>query len=465
MVDEPKPRELPRPAARPLRSSLKQTSILRATGDAKSHIAEADTPPSGPQAVAQSSRQQYDVDRFTNLLLSGRKEDIPAGGSGPPPVTFQGSVYTGDTSSNTDASSISRQSLFDSIFEVRHDTPKSSYEASPAEEAGAVLPASPLARNTGSKPPVPRARHGNPLNEAPVSVPFNVTAPSVDQSSSGPPTPSKESSPSPPAPTDLNKPLPAPPRPEQCPPPVKQLERANTDSFDNVINPIDTFKPNSPTRSSTAPPLPPARRQSQRRPTSVLSSSNQPETINEDRQSEAIVTSNRTTSPKQTQDDASDMKPPPPPPRRNRPIRNDSRSSISSARSIPSISERLNVSNEGVASSSPVKSPPPIPPSRQPGSGSAKRTSRLLSSSPTAPTPPPPSRLRGSSQSSTSSSVLSADYRNLAFGTDRRDSGSSSTQQTSDDAPERRPSKEKDVMADLTALQREVDELRGNLGG
>ena len=465
MIDEPKPRELPRPAARPLRSSLKQSSILRTTGDAKFPTPEADTPPSGPQAVAQPSKQLYDVDRFTKLLLSGHKEDIPAGGSGPPPVTFQGSAYSGDTSSNTDASSISRQSLFDSIFEIRHDTPKSSYEASPSEEAGAVLPASPLARNTASKPPVPRARHGKPLNEAPVSVPFDEMGPSFDTSLSSPPAHSNQSSPSSSTPTDLNKPLPAPPRPEPSSPPGKQLERASTDSSDNVVNMIDTFEPSSPTRSLTAPPLPPARRQSQRRPKSILSTANQPETINEDRQSEAAITSSRNTSTQQNLDDTSGMKPPPPPPRRNRPTRSDSRSSISSARSIPSISERLNVSNEGVASSPPVKSPPPLPATRQPGSGSAKRTSRLLSSSPTVPPPPPPSRLRGSSQSSTSSSILSGDYRNVAFGTDRRDSGSSSTQQTSDDAPERRPSDDKGVMADLTALQREVDELRGKLGG
>ena len=468
--EEQRPREIQRPAARPLRSSMKQSSTVMPSQLSIGGSQEITSQRGGAQTGSDTIKQQYDVDRFTKLLLPGREESTPTVAAAPPPVSFQVSSNAGDSSSNTDASSISRQSLFDSIFEARHETPKSSHEASPLEEAGVVLPARPSARSGSSRPPVPRARHGKPLDDAQSSMTFHNSTHAFDEPLSSPPTEIDDPNPSPRTPTDLNKPLPTPPRFQKTTSFNAEDRRISTASrIQDRTTDVPSSEPSSPLRPQAAPPPPPTRRHSQRRPRSLLGNPNQPKTINEDHQSVSSISVERRSTSDSVQENASSMKPPPPPPRWTRSTRSDSKSSISSARSILSISERLTVSNDALGSS-PVKSPPPLPPSRHPGSGSSKRASRPSGGNPNPaiapppPPPPPPPRMRGSSQSSTNSSVLSGDYRSSLSATDRRNSGSSSTLQGSDHAPDRRPSDDEDVMADLAALQREVDELRGKLG-
>ena len=470
MGDGQKPREIQRRAVRPLRSSLKQNTVSKPSQASTNYSQDVVTQYGDPGGSIGSMKQVYDVDGFTRLLLSGRKDPTSTATAAPPLVTFQGSS-AGDTSSNTDASSISRQSLFDSIFEAHHDTPKSSHETSPSQETGVILSASPLARNGMSKPPVPQTRHGNLLDNVQASVPLNTSPSTVGNSPGSLPIDIQEPGLSSQTSTNLNKPLPAPPRPERLLlPSAENINPTIDPASEAITSDAPPSEPSSPMRSSAPPPLPPARRQSQRRPKSSPNYTHQPGTINEDHHTEQSSPIEKPTSHNPVPLDTSSMKPPPPPPRRNRPARSDSRSSMSSARSILSISERLNTSTEPVSSSLPIKSPPPLPPSRHAGNSSSKRPphpSAVNSSGPAVSSPPPPPpRMRGSSQSSTSSSMLSGDYRASALGNgNRRGSGSSSTLPTSDDVPERKVSLgEKDVMADLTTLQREVDELRGKLG-
>ena len=76
--------------------------------------------------------------------------------------------------------------------------------------------------------------------------------------------------------------------------------------------------------------------------------------------------------------------------------------------------------------------------------------------------PPPPPRRRGSSQSSHTLSRLNGDYRISVGQRPRGDSGASSISQLQM-TPIESSAEKKDVLADLSALQREVDELRGKM--
>lgn len=75
------------------------------------------------------------------------------------------------------------------------------------------------------------------------------------------------------------------------------------------------------------------------------------------------------------------------------------------------------------------------------------------------PPPPPPPRRRGSSQSSYTPSRLSGHYSERL----RSDSGASSISHLAMTPLGSSGAEKKDVMADLSALQRDVDELRGKL--
>lgn len=89
---------------------------------------------------------------------------------------------SGDTSSNTDASSISRQSIFEPPTETRQDTPRTSQELSLSDDEQQRSAQGPTTADLTKvrKPALPQSHHGRPMLE-------NRT------------------------PTDLNKPLPPPP--------------------------------------------------------------------------------------------------------------------------------------------------------------------------------------------------------------------------------------------------------------
>ncbi|KAI5863800.1 hypothetical protein GGS23DRAFT_565462, partial [Durotheca rogersii] len=130
----------------------------------------------GAPAASAAARGNLDVDSFKRLLLTGYA-NIP----GPPPASASPGLGVSsrtsttpqhalhDGASNTDASSVSRQSIFDAIAQ---ETPRTSHETSEPEEPEerrSILSTSPLSlpavpssssSSARKKPPPPSSRHG-----------------------------------------------------------------------------------------------------------------------------------------------------------------------------------------------------------------------------------------------------------------------------------------------------------------
>ncbi|KAI9814306.1 MAG: hypothetical protein M1832_005946 [Thelocarpon impressellum] len=380
----------------------------------------------GVKAAQATGRASLDVDAFKRLIMTGNVAPLSSGHPTTPPAQLHPHLApAGDGGSSTDASSISRQSISEPVAGPQMDTPRTSHDSTISEDErrqlmGGAKPAS------KQKPPPPRAR----------SLPH--------RSSKTPPgSPTAEQQPriltsaAPESPKDLNKPLP--------PPPI------STSPQSGVEEPVPEGGPDTPTgtsRSRKVPPAPPvARRHSQRgaaRPTRTDSTrlSPQPEVVeSSDRDSISMVDACT----------GSGRPPPPRPPNRR-----------SMQRPSPSASETSTLPNrppsdhesEGPA----FAASPSLAPAR-PTSSSSRHSSRgtpsgLEAASPSpslmAPPLPPPRRHRGSSRGSTETSTPAG--------------GRGSLDEWTPDAPpatgDASSGGAKDVLADLSALQREVDELR-----
>ncbi|KAI1100761.1 hypothetical protein F4804DRAFT_318013 [Jackrogersella minutella] len=186
-------------------------------------------------AAGAAAKGALDVNSFKRLLLTGYA-NIPgpsstsgSGAGGNPALSTHSQAPLHDGASNTDASSISRQSIFDAILQ---DTPRTSHETSEPEdpeERRGVLPTSPLAPAPSSssarkKPPPPSSRHGKLIkielgadadsriaksSTSPISI-STTSLPSIApprKSNSYPIAPLQQ----PPSATDVNKPLPLTP--------------------------------------------------------------------------------------------------------------------------------------------------------------------------------------------------------------------------------------------------------------
>ncbi|KAL9100216.1 MAG: hypothetical protein Q9163_004381 [Psora crenata] len=374
--------------------------------------------------ASRSTKAQYDFDDFKDLLLMGKKPSTTGSTAAPPTVSFQTNVNVGGSSSNTDASSSSHQSLFEPASGGLQDSPRTSHEVSVSDEERQRLVGISLQKPDKVRPSTPRHRHGKLVKaNAPQTVSFE------DPTLSFPDTGATK-----PLPTLPSAPLPDPTAEPSCvalPP--------------NLSNSESPEPPASPKLQKRDPPAPPpSRRYSQLRPNQHVSSPGPSSLISEEALSGPVTQ----VQPPQS----GSSKPAPPPPRRSATIKQDSSSSVPTTASIATSSDQ---------SVSSIKPPTPTPPTRSPSLAATKRPSQSspLSGSPSMPPPPPPRR-RGSSQSSYVQSRLSGDYRTIVEQRLRSDSGASSISQLptflGDPIPEG-----KDVLADLSALQREVDELRG----
>ncbi|MCJ1261714.1 hypothetical protein MMC22_001580 [Lobaria immixta] len=406
-----------------------------------------DPEPTNP--IGSGNRPHYDVEDFKRLLLTGERNASHA-------ATVPTAIAP-DSSSNTDTSSISRQSIFEPLPESHQDTPRTSHEVSPSDDERQVLKYKhAVSVRIGERSGLERRDDKAMMGNIPQAVSFKnptLSIPASTFSSSVLHTRSKPTSASPRTPTDINKPLPPPPDLQV----LEQEESATRKILDNQrdgpqSNHLQLQVNRSPsTRSRPAPPV--TRRHSQLRPNPLPKSPEQ-------RRSIAEVKPRELESPPIPPSPSSSKAPPPPPPRRHGRNRGMSTSSTSSA--ISATAAPLSSSPIDDTISAALKTRPPVPPTRTPSISSFKRPSRVATNpnSPSmAPPPVPPPRRRGSSQSSLTPSRLSGEY--LFANVDRRraDSGDSVTLPPPATALEPSPG-EKDVMADLSALQREVDELR-----
>ncbi|ERF68736.1 hypothetical protein EPUS_07154 [Endocarpon pusillum Z07020] len=374
-----------------------------------------------------TSRPAMDVDAFKRLLLTGVSEPptpraIPALTQAPSQL-----VLTSDSSSsNTDTASISQHSISEPIAPTVADTPRTSLELQRIEisgDRGAIV----VDSATNKKPPIPKPRHGKPLNHSATTLSTST----IRQATATADVPEK-----PPisSPSDLNKPLPLPPRDSSFP--LVADASLSDDSQARLL-----------LRRPPTPPL--TRRQSQRSSQPVPISFSEPQTP-------PLIEQMGSASPIGQNSRAADSKAPPPPPTRRQKRASATQSQASEAIVQEGIDSYITSTQPQLSPASSVNSllQPKLqpPPSRNPSA--AKRLSRVSTASPTmAPPLPPPRRVRGSSRGSLEgpTAISSSDLDN---GNNVRRPSTDSYRSVSGQ------SASKDILADLAALQKEVDTLR-----
>lgn len=478
---------------------------------------EGEQGPSTPQ----NARGALDVDAFKRLLLTGQ-----AGGLGATPMPSAPAPQAGhpgtqtDGASLTDASSVSRHSLFDATHAVVQETPRTSHEISEPDrdDDQHVLISNSRAKaqpptTLRKKPPPPSSRHGKLIK---------VELKDKNKAEGG-------SSPlgTPSTPLEINKPLP--------PSPERHLREVESESvFDReaagkvpepaeetVAEPLAIPRPPTPpnashsTRQSVTPvsptpkkpPPPPARRHPHGRSDSKASiiitapaPVGAPPSLSEEADTSVRRSSQDSTRSRSSSLRVSVHAPAPPPPRRPNHVSRASNSftspsAISSSSILSSGSERSpsetaelsplapagqirpssshdeNVPPaEGAAPSpshpsnaQPKLFPPPPPPARNastrskrpPSVSSMDATSKRLSAQ---MPPPPPPRLRGSSKGSVDGSAMGTPGGSRILGGALAEEPAVDVTVATGDS-----SAANDILADLTALQREVDLLRGRV--
>ncbi|KAI1332300.1 hypothetical protein F5Y16DRAFT_174330 [Xylariaceae sp. FL0255] len=397
------------------------------------HDIEPTTAPPPPDSTTTTTtRGALDVNAFKQLLLTGYA-NIPT------PLPHL-PVVAQDGASNTDASSIQDTML---------ETPRTSHDISDPE------PPTVSSASARKKPPPPSSRHGKlikielrPSNSQPETSPL----------------------------TDVNKPLPAPP--------LRALADEDTDSpFDREAagkvpeafaglqaNPRPpTPPPTSRHRSasqgsvqSIKPAAPPPRRHRR-------SESTKPD---EDPPLRSSIESTRSRTDSLRISERTSHPPAPPPPRRP-PQKRNSSSYMAASNPSPALSPDLDGALSSPASFfSPLTSqtlaaeakdgslklsPPPPPPARKPStrrpasirsvesSNSARKVSKEKDGGAMAPPPPPPPRARGSGRP--------------ALGPPASSSGDATDDYSLSAAVDTSGKQGEEILADLDALQREVDEM------
>lgn len=396
-------------------------------------------------AVAATGRASLDVEAFKRLLMTGNAgvaDSSTASLSVPAPSVHHG---LGDGGSSTDASSLSRQSMFDPTQELHQhqETPRTSHEISEADEDPRGLAGSTQSRK---KPPPPHSKHGKliqvELKGDPTPKPLSsppAVGPGMPQINFSPSSPSLARSLS-----DINKPLP--------PAPVRTSDLDAESIFDTeaagkIPEPPSPGLP-AKTDKKAPPPPPLARRHSQ-----MVSNSKAPRTeasraalrqADDDSSSVASSDHGRPRS-------SSEKIPPPPPSRRPGSIRQSSHQApLQSTPTLPKPSPPLSRNPS-------VRQHPGRPPSviSVDSSSTATRRSSIV------PPPPPPPR---HSRSSIDGGSRSGEPTRPSIDSNRRGSGASFTIPRVEHSPPDMDDPNasghgQDILADLTALQRDIDAL------
>lgn len=403
-------------------------------------------------------RPLYDVDEFKRLLLTGEKI-----------VSHTNNLSTTailtPNSSSTDASSISRQPISEPPLGNHHqETPRTSQEVSPSSAERKEVEDKIIVGGGMVRLSTPEQRHGKLITatvqqtasldkDAKLGIKTDSFRPEASTAYSSPVSLW--------TPKDLNKPLPLPPVSSGLPPPTQQpitidLVSDNQRDISQPNNPQAPVSRSPSIKSRPAPP--PSRRQSLLRPNPVPEYPEQRIPISED-----------TFDPSASKLSNTISKPPPPPPRRHIKARG---LSISSTNSM--ISATPSTPTDDTPPNPSKSRPPPLPPTRTPSVSSYKRPSRALTNanSPSmAPPPAPPPRQRGSSQSSL---FKPSDISATKFESEAITPFSQGETILPDPPPAVIAGTAApevglglvgglDVMADLSALQRDVDELRKKL--
>ncbi|KAK5114313.1 hypothetical protein LTR62_002564 [Meristemomyces frigidus] len=417
-----------------------------------------------------------DVDVFKNILLTGSATPSPPNGGA-------GRQSQQDSTSNTETSSLSKQSIFDNMLEAHPESPRTSFDEhldveddddGDDEQSSLMGPVS--SRPVAEGPPAPpKQKHGRAFPQTVSFADFDETIPdtalhiplrlqNTPVSSGYLERPTLQRSPS-----DLNKPLPLPPagRPSAD----EANSQAPTQASDhNLDMPVADEQPTQQARKAPPPP-PTARRRGQPDVDGrVRSDSNLSKT--------SLAPSEPIVAPQDSSERTS-LGPPPPPMARR-------------AQAAPSSAIQTSPKPASPATTpQPTKAIPPPPPRRlgsQRGSSAVRTPSNAsrssiprsdsLSGSP-APPAPPPRRTAGTRRDSTENgpppntmnnrrpSHETRRFSGQSFGSDRAPSLHSlqrvhepDEETALSEAVESAKQADKDYLADLDAFQAEIEALR-----
>ncbi|KIX00937.1 uncharacterized protein Z518_10002 [Rhinocladiella mackenziei CBS 650.93] len=360
----------------------------------------------GAKDQSGSTKPAMDVDAFKRMLLTGERG--PSSTSSPRDGVVQNtqagpSQSVSESSSSADTASISQHSIFETAPPMQEESPRTSDDlgANETDEQRAGLGTAPEGKK---KPPPPKSRRGKPLKEIGVEQGPTATFDNFIHSLSLPDS-SNVGSETPPLRSS----------------PIGQ--RSPGDSL-AASTALDSQK-----RTPPAPPL--ARRKSQQAPSKPV--------LTRSSSSRYSVLSGYDAPPSPSTNSTS--KPPPPPP---------SRRSNSTGDRGPSFDALSVPENTCLAS----KQSPTESPGSDSGPGLPSTSSYLKRMSQGPPPPvPPPRRGRGSSRSS----VETQRPPMAALGMSEPGGSDPNVGRSGTDA--------RDILADLAALQKEVDAARAGAGG
>jgi len=382
--------------------------------------------------MGKASRPALDVDAFKRLLLTGVSE-LPANEtlSASTHISSHPALNSGSSSSVADTASLSQHSVFEPLPPIPPEMPRTSHELD-EEEAIKEEEALIIETTMDKKPPVPRPRHGKPLSRtstAPLFPISHVVTQVTRIDSVHPPEDSRI-----PSPSDVNKPLPLPP-----------IDNSFPRASDPMVS--DTLQSHSSIQRPPTPPVP--RRRSQRR-------SQFGKEVFDGSYAHLPAVHIGGTSPVDQEPTTGPAKAPPPPPTR----RQKRTSAIGLQSSEPTVQEegdacitatQLQLSPASSMTSLSQFKPQPSP-SRNP-SAATRISLNSTSSPPIGPPLPPPRRARGSSRSSFDSQGTVPSHE-LPHRNEVRRPSTDSVREVSGQHIST------DILADLAALQLEVDMLR-----
>jgi len=375
-----------------------------------------------------------DVDAFKRLLLTGDS------GTSTPKETAAHILHTNpgqpvsDSSSSTDSASISQPSIFETVQAAPEASPRSSYELETDDtddlRPGGFSFASVSSHDSKKPPPPPPSRRGKPIKEHPEEPPFSSSVAQHTGDASSPLSPSRDHG-----------------------PPARYSRVFPSDHDEQTSSGLPTTGAEPAKSVPPAPPL--SRRKSQN--TAVTGAAATTTTA-------AISSLSRNNPSRHSGNALSDVPPspssttsvarvaPPPPPSRRSTSASERRSSLDNIIPLSAVDDATKPHVLPDFDSHAANLRPPLGPSRT--SSSSKRLSQGHP-----PPLPPPRRNRGSSKNSMDGHDPSAP--SVGLPNSARNSGDFRPQKA-ESGTAMGSSNVVDILADLAALQKEVDAARAS---
>lgn len=361
-------------------------------------------PPPGQESGG-SSRQALDVAAFTKLLLTGERGAPASRDLAVQSVQANHGQPVSESSSSADTASISQQSIFETIPPTQEESPRSSFEGD-SNEAKEQRPNLQATTESKKKPPPPKSRRGKPLRDSAGEQESKQNFDNFINSLSLPGS------------RNISSEMPG----------LKSPTTEQNPTFDK------SGSANIPeTSQKRVPPAPPlARRKSQQAPSKPV--------LTRSSSSRYSVLSDYD-APLSPSTGNSGFKIPPPPPAARRTTNSSERRPSFDVQSVP----------ENVAIGGSPSSLEPQSAEVRPGLSQTPSYLKRMSQG-TPPPVPPPRRGRGSSRSSVETQRPSM----AALGISEPEGG--------DVTPRSENIDRRDLLADLAALQKEVDAARRSAG-